>query len=209
MALDLIVEEPHLVQRPGTHAVVVAARHGVVGLGDVRAGTTTTFARGHVHEERPSLDAPMLGPHDGGDVASVARFRATFFFGGPRSKSAQAMAAVDKLLAERFRHILAEEKWIPEAITSLAGGAAAAPAARRAHDLRKIVGGALIAGSLVGLLIAGAVASKTRAGRCSGWPSSSWSRLRAGLHVLRPVPTPRDDVRFLSVRWRTGTSGLH
>ena len=65
------------------------------------------------------------------------------------------MASVDKLLEERFRHIMQDEKWIPQTISALVGGesppAGAAPS--QPCDIRKIVGGSILAGALMGLAI--------------------------------------------------------
>ena len=66
-------------------------------------------------------------------------------------------SSVDRLLAARFKHILQDEQWIPDTIGRLVGGGSAdTPAAASVSegcDTRKLIGGSLLVGSLVGLLI--------------------------------------------------------
>lgn len=62
---------------------------------------------------------------------------------------------IDKMLEERFRHILTQEKWIPPtpSVSSetpaavLSGGGVS-----QNIDTRKCVGAALVGGALIGLL---------------------------------------------------------
>ena len=66
------------------------------------------------------------------------------------------MASVDKLLEERFRHIMQDEKWIPQTIGALMGGgesSSSPPVAQQSCDTRKILGGSILAGALLGILI--------------------------------------------------------
>ena len=66
----------------------------------------------------------------------------------------QNMSSVDKLLEERFRHILQDEKWIPQTICALVGGENSTPTANApTYDTRKIVGCSILAGALIGLTI--------------------------------------------------------
>lgn len=64
------------------------------------------------------------------------------------------MTSVDKLLEERFRHIMQDEKWIPKTISALVGGEVPNPTPPdRSCDTRKLLGGSLLAGALMGLVI--------------------------------------------------------
>ena len=63
------------------------------------------------------------------------------------------MASVDKLLEERFRHIMLDEKWIPQTIGALVEESPPAAAPSQPCDTRKILGGSILAGALLGLMI--------------------------------------------------------
>ncbi len=65
------------------------------------------------------------------------------------------MASVDKLLEERFRHIMQDEKWIPQTISALVGGEVptSTTPATSSCDTRKLLGGSLVIGALLGLAI--------------------------------------------------------
>ena len=64
------------------------------------------------------------------------------------------MASVDKLLEERFRHIMQDEKWIPQTISALVGGSPPCGCCSIA-DMRhpQNYWGSILAGALMGLAL--------------------------------------------------------